>query len=292
MAAPLVPRCEPILLPPPELAPPDRIDVVGAAFAYAGHGAELVVALKHHRDRRLVGTLAAALAGARPAGDWGCVTWAPTTRRRRQDRGFDQSELLAASVAWQLGLRVERLLVRVDGAPQTGRSGADRRANVAFRGRGRPPPAVLVVDDVLTTGATLAAAGAALRTRGVERVGAVVLARTPPPAPVLKAPVPGADAIPRGVVDGGPGGEQMQPTDLQVQRSLDALRSAEVDGAADTASSGVEVPDGLLEAVAGSPAVRVDRLDEARRRLAQGEAPSDEELAGRMVGRIVCDRLR
>ena len=94
----------------------------------------------------------------------------------------------------------------------------------------------------------------------------------------------------------------MQPTEQQVERSLAALlRGAETAPAEPRIDEGllgaapmvaVEVPVGLAEALDGAPDVRADRLAAARRRLAQGEAPSDEELAGRMVGRIVCDRLR
>ena len=85
----------------------------------------------------------------------------------------------------------------------------------------------------------------------------------------------------------------MQPTEKQVERSLAALRQAAAPPAAEDGGTAViEVPDGLVEALHQAPDVRSDRLDAVRQRLAQGEAPSDEELAGRMVGRIVCDRLR
>jgi hypothetical protein len=93
----------------------------------------------------------------------------------------------------------------------------------------------------------------------------------------------------------------VQPTDVQVQASLEAL-AIEAGGAggrvvtptrrAAGAPEARVLPDGLLDAVAAAPSLREDRLAAARRRLAAGIVPTDEDLAGRMVGRIVCDRLR
>ncbi len=113
-------------------------------------------------------------------GDLEVITWAPTTRARRRERGFDQAELLARMVGRQLRLPVRRLLRRIDGPTQTGRSRADRLRGPGFVGRsGRPR--VLVVDDVCTTGATLSAAAGALRDLGARKVHGLVLARTPEP---------------------------------------------------------------------------------------------------------------
>jgi hypothetical protein len=83
----------------------------------------------------------------------------------------------------------------------------------------------------------------------------------------------------------------MQPTQIQVERSLEALRSP-VDAAMTPVHPSPDVLAALLDAVRGTPAVRLDRLEQARRRLAAGEQPSADDLARRMVGRLVCDRLR
>ena len=84
----------------------------------------------------------------------------------------------------------------------------------------------------------------------------------------------------------------MQPRESQVQASIDALSAGagRCSGAAprDLAA----VPVGLLDTLHRAPAVREDRVAAARERLASGAIPTDEDLAGRMVGRIVCDRLR
>lgn len=94
----------------------------------------------------------------------------------------------------------------------------------------------------------------------------------------------------------------MQPTDVQVQRTLAALE-IDVNALPAPSTSGriprdtlqvllSELPPGLLEALEDPATPRSDRLAEARDRLAQGASPSSDELAGRIVGRLVCDRLR
>ena len=108
------------------------------------------------------------------------VTPIPLHRARRRRRGFNQSELIARRVADRLGLplRAELLRRARATAPQT-TLGADRRAsNVASAfAAGDPPAGVLLVDDVSTTGATLAAGARALLDAGAERVYALAVAR-------------------------------------------------------------------------------------------------------------------
>jgi ComF family protein len=128
-------------------------------------------------------------AGARalpaPPGDWaeGLVP-VPLHPARLAERGFNQAELLAAPCAarWRVPV-LPRALVRTRSTlPQTDLDPAARRANVrdAFR---VPRPAavqgrrVLLVDDVLTTGATVGAAARALRAAGAAAVGVLTLAR-------------------------------------------------------------------------------------------------------------------
>jgi hypothetical protein len=88
----------------------------------------------------------------------------------------------------------------------------------------------------------------------------------------------------------------VQPTNTQVERSLAALRHGAHEDVDELAPEEelrtVDLPDGLVERIQQTPGVRLDRLAEARERMASGHAPSADDLADRMVGRLVCDRLR
>lgn len=87
----------------------------------------------------------------------------------------------------------------------------------------------------------------------------------------------------------------MRPTQQQVQRSLEALQAA---GADDFVGIDIgvtvlaDVPVEVLTRLDHVPELRADRLERARRRLVSGDGPTAEDLAGRMIDRLVCDRLR
>jgi predicted amidophosphoribosyltransferase len=156
-----------------------------AAFAYEGVARELIARVKYRNERVAVRWLGANLArccaGAPLPFD--VITWVPASTHRRVARGVDHGALLARVVATELRVGPERLLVRDDGPPQTGRAAAERRAGPVLHGRGSiAGRSVLVIDDVVTTGATLAAAARALRGRGASHVLAATAARTPRPA--------------------------------------------------------------------------------------------------------------
>jgi len=164
---------------------PAGVDDCRAAFLYDGVGRSFIAPLKYRGNRSLVpwlvrclGELAdeAAAASDRP---FDVVTWVPASRPNRRRRGFDQGELLARRLARQLSLPSAQLLRRIDRTSQTGRSREGRVAGPGLRVSGRPGAHVLIVDDVVTTGASLAAAGRALRGAGADRVTAVAAAYTP-----------------------------------------------------------------------------------------------------------------
>jgi predicted amidophosphoribosyltransferase len=175
------------LLPPPAAPPPPGVDAWAAAFAYEGVAREIVARLKYRNARAVAPWLASAMADAAvearlgPALAGGVVTWAPTTAARRRARGFDPAQVLARPLSRTLRLRGARLLDRRAGPPQTGMPAAERRAGPVFVPRRRAPSRVLVVDDVATTGGTLAAAARALRDAGATTVVALTAARTPAP---------------------------------------------------------------------------------------------------------------
>lgn len=179
-------QCAATLHRAPPAPPPVGIDAWWAAFAYEGAAREVVARVKYRGARAAVPWLADAMVDVldpRPTVD--VVTWAPTSRERRRARGFDQAELLARAVARRLAdhidVRCVGLLDRRTGPPQTGLTGADRRRGPGHVARRASPPSVLVVDDIATTGATLAAAALALRDAGARVVVACTAARTPPP---------------------------------------------------------------------------------------------------------------
>lgn len=158
---------------------------IPSAVSYEGVVRKLIIGLKYRNARGAAGLLGGLLArelirdGIRPGADVEVVTWAPTSRSRAKRRGFDQSEIIARTVAAQLGLPVRSLLERVEGDEQKLLTRPERLQAPAFRSTATKWRKVLLIDDVVTTGATLAAASGALRTAGVEHVRCAAVAETP-----------------------------------------------------------------------------------------------------------------
>lgn len=152
-------------------------------LTYKGDARRLVAGVKYRNDRRVLGRLADGMADMLTPPPNAIVTWVPTTPTRRRERGFDQAELLAKALARRWGLRCRGLLVRSGRSHQTGRSRQERLATAAvlFVPRVRWPlerPAVLV-DDVITTGATVRSAAMTLKQMQATWVAAVAAAQTP-----------------------------------------------------------------------------------------------------------------
>ena len=163
----------------PALAVPPGLDSCRALLEYDPDVRAWVVGLKNRDERALVTPLAEGLVGLAPAVRGLVVTWAPTSPARARQRGFDQAELLARAVARRLERPVRRLLTRRPGSAQSGRAAGERWHHPGFAPRRAAPLAVLLIDDVATTGATLSAAALALRAGGAEAVHGLVVARAP-----------------------------------------------------------------------------------------------------------------
>jgi ComF family protein len=154
--------------------------------SFAGPVRAALHELKYGGERRLAKPLGDALAARwRVAGRGGdLVTWVPVHPRRKRERGFDQAEELAHQMGSILGLASAPTVSRVAATTaQHGLGQQERLANLAGAFAvgpsghaavdGRWP---ILVDDVVTTGATLAACAAALRAAGAIGVSAIAVA--------------------------------------------------------------------------------------------------------------------
>jgi ComF family protein len=152
--------------------------------AYEGRLRELIHLFKYSRVRPLARPLGSYLASAIPRDQsFDVVVPVPLHWRRLWERGFNQSDLLARAVARRYGAPVVRALRRRRAtATQAGLTNARRRANVAGafavkRARAVSGRRVLLVDDVMTTGATASACAGALKRAGSRYVAVLALAR-------------------------------------------------------------------------------------------------------------------
>lgn len=112
------------------------------------------------------------------------ITWVPLSRRRLRRRGYDQAELLAKLIAKHLGQSPVRLLKKQRDTPPQSKTGSveKRRANIAgayacLRPELVQGKQVLLVDDIVTTGATLSEAARVLKKAGAKEVICATLAR-------------------------------------------------------------------------------------------------------------------
>jgi predicted amidophosphoribosyltransferase len=107
------------------------------------------------------------------------VTWVPGRRRDVLDRGFDHAAVLARAVSLQLGLHRRNLLVRTRApSDQTDLGRAERFANLEGAFRSRPVSGrVVLVDDLVTTGATAGACARALLDGGASSVEVLAACR-------------------------------------------------------------------------------------------------------------------
>ncbi|MEK6328012.1 MAG: hypothetical protein AABM66_10905 [Actinomycetota bacterium] len=156
------------------------LDASWSAAPYEGVARELVVALKFGARLPLANRAGEAIAERAPAGLLeGTVVPVPPAPARRRWRGFDVAETIAAALSVQTGLPLALCLRRSQGRRQVGRPRSERlAAPPRVRLAGLPPAAAVLVDDVVTTGATIGACARALRSGGCGRVVALTFARS------------------------------------------------------------------------------------------------------------------
>jgi predicted amidophosphoribosyltransferase len=177
----LCPRCSRRLAEAKPLAGrgPSGLDRAWSSAPHEGVARDLVSALKFRRLLPVAATIAGRIERLAPAGQLsGAIVPVPSTRLRSLGRGFDPAAEIAAALAARTGAPLRPCLWRGDLGRQLGRRRAQRIGHPPrVLLRGEAPPSVLLIDDVLTTGATLSACARALRGGGSIRVAAITFTR-------------------------------------------------------------------------------------------------------------------
>ena len=131
--------------------------------------------LKQYAD--VYGKWMSVTVGDRLAGEYDLVSWVPVSKKRKRTRGYDQAELLCRSLCRELGVEpVSTLAKTVDNPAQSASHDASQRAANVLGVYAPLPDAdiagkrILLIDDIVTTGATLGEACRILRTAGAEKI--------------------------------------------------------------------------------------------------------------------------
>jgi ComF family protein len=164
----------------------EALDAAVAAFAYEGPLRRALAALKYGGAARVAAALADracdALTTLTGMATDAALVPVPVHDERLRERGYNQATLLSRALGSRLRIPVADVLVRERATTQQHR--LDRAARLrnlreafAIRPGARPPPVAILVDDILTTSATLEACAAVLRDAGTSRVLGFAVAR-------------------------------------------------------------------------------------------------------------------
>ncbi len=156
-----------------------------APFYYLGIVRDSILRFKFHGKASYAQVYArycSALIRERLSGKFDIITWVPVSRRRKRKRRYDQAELLAKAISFELGVPCVKTLKKIRHTPpqSTFTEAARRRANVsgAFRWNGNEiqEKRILLIDDIITTGATMSECARVLLMAGAEDVLACTVA--------------------------------------------------------------------------------------------------------------------
>jgi predicted amidophosphoribosyltransferase len=158
---------------------PPGIDRAWSSAPHEDVARNLVTALKFRRLLPVAGQMADRIQWLAPADLLsGTIVPVPTAPLRTRARGFDPAAELAAALAEKTQLPFSPCLARSGIGRQRGKRRAQRIGHPPrIRTVGEVPRSVLLIDDVLTTGATLSSCAQALRAAGAVRVAAITFAR-------------------------------------------------------------------------------------------------------------------
>lgn len=150
-------------------------------YPFDGVIREAIHVFKYNGERGLAQPLARLLVAHCPM-EADALIAVPLHAARQRERGFNQAQLLAQELGQHWRIPVVAGLARVRSTDhQVGQSARERAVNVQgafmWRSQTSPPPRVLLIDDVLTTGSTLMACAAALQVAGASDVEGLTLAR-------------------------------------------------------------------------------------------------------------------
>jgi predicted amidophosphoribosyltransferase len=160
-------------------AGPPGVDRAWSSAPHEGVARDLVTALKIRRLLPVAGLISRRIEWLVPAELLsGTIVPVPTARLRSAQRGFDPAGEIAAALGERSGLCVSGCLARSGAGRQVGRRRAERIGHPPrIRARAKAPRSAILVDDVLTTGATLTACATALRKAGAVRIVAITFSR-------------------------------------------------------------------------------------------------------------------